>query len=62
MRGAVYPGAPTHEETPNPQPRVQGQGPHGGDLWPKDAPGNRRRQRGLDPGEAVEEAGHKGND
>jgi len=35
-------GAPTNEQAPHPQPRVQGQGRHGGDQWPEDDPGDRR--------------------
>jgi hypothetical protein len=50
-------GAPTDEQTPHPQSRVQGQSRHGGDQWPQDDPGDRRRPRHPpDPGEPVEAA------
>jgi hypothetical protein len=34
---------PTNEQAPHPQPRVQGQGRHGGHQWPQDNSGDRRR-------------------
>jgi len=48
-------GAPSDEQTPRAQSRMRGQGRHGGDIWPQDDPGDRRRPRcSPEPGEPVE--------
>ena len=49
--------APAHEQMLYPQPGVQCYSPNGNDLYPRDAPGDRRRRRGApDPGEPVDGA------